>query len=126
MKWFTVLKSPAMIMSHVLKSANAVTCHADNVQLTGGGLMLVISAVQIKKTICWMDYKKSKSVDTSTAPEISWPDYRSVGHSISGAPEVSTIPVRPVIQPQLYCAVLTFQRQYRFTSHVYCSLSVCQ
>ena len=49
-------------------------------QQEGGKLILGdISSTDKEKLSAWMDYKKEvKAVDTSTAPEISWPELPEV------------------------------------------------
>ena len=73
-----VLKSP--VIDYVARAENQrmqLLAHADNVTADWRVELMLgdISSTDKEKLSAWMDYKKEvKAVDTSTAPEISWPE----------------------------------------------------
>ena len=77
-----VLKSPAI--DYVARAENQrmqLLAHADNVTADWRVELMLgdISSTDKEKLSAWMDYKKEvKAVDTSTAPEISWPELPEV------------------------------------------------
>ena len=77
-----VLKSP--VIDYVARAENQrmqLLSHADNVTTDWRVELMLgdISSTDKEKLSAWMDYKKEvKAVDTSTAPEISWPELPEV------------------------------------------------
>lgn len=73
-----VLKSP--VIDYVARAENQrmqLLAHADNVTADWRVELMLgdISSTDKEKLSAWMNYKKEvKAVDTSTAPEISWPE----------------------------------------------------
>lgn len=73
-----VLKSP--VIDYVARAENQrmqLLAHADNVTPDWRVELMLgdISSTDKEKLSAWMNYKKEvKAVDTSTAPEISWPE----------------------------------------------------
>ncbi|HDX5654587.1 TPA: tail fiber assembly protein [Escherichia coli] len=77
-----VLKSPAI--DYVARAENQrmqLLAHVDNVTADWRVELMLgdISSTDKEKLSVWMDYKKEvKAVDTSTAPEIRWPELPEV------------------------------------------------
>ena len=77
-----VLKSP--VIDYVARAENQrmqLLAHADNVTADWRVELMLgdISSTDKEKLSAWMNYKKEvKAVDTSTAPEISWPELPEV------------------------------------------------
>ncbi|WP_139496866.1 tail fiber assembly protein, partial [Escherichia coli] len=77
-----VLKSP--VIDYVARAENQrmqLLSHADNVTADWRVELMLgdISSTDKEKLSAWMYYKKEvKAVDTSTAPEISWPELPEV------------------------------------------------